>query len=87
LQDPFDFGYALLSGQSSDPKGDFHRALNLGVETVIRLNVHVPVHLVYRTAITKPLGGMTYRRDIYGRDAKILAALVGKGVVITPLAR
>jgi murein L,D-transpeptidase YcbB/YkuD len=47
----------------------------------------VPVHLIYRTAVTKPTGGMTYRRDIYGRDAKILAALVGKGVVITPLAR
>jgi murein L,D-transpeptidase YcbB/YkuD len=43
--------------------------------------------LIYRTAVTKPTGGMTYRRDIYGRDAKILAALVGKGVVITPLAR
>jgi murein L,D-transpeptidase YcbB/YkuD len=87
LQDPFDFGYALLSVQSSDPKGEFHRALYSGVETVIPLNIHIPVHLIYRTAITKPTGGMTYRRDIYGRDAKILAALVGKGVVITPLAR
>ena len=87
LQDPFDFGYALLSVQSSDPKGEFHRALNSGVETVIPLDKHVPVHLIYRTAVTKPTGGMTYRRDIYGRDAKILAALVGKGVVITPLAR
>ena len=87
LQDPFDFGYALLSVQSGDPKGEFHRALNSGVETVIPLDKHVPVHLIYRTAVTKPTGGMTYRRDIYGRDAKILAALVGKGVVITPLAR
>ena len=87
LQDPFDFGYALLSVQSSDPKGEFHRALSSGVETVVALDQHVPVHLIYRTAVTKPTGGMTYRRDIYGRDAKILAALVGKGVVITPLAR
>ena len=87
LQDPFDFGYALLSVQSSDPKGEFHHALNAGVETVIPLDKHVPIHLIYRTAVTKPTGGMTYRHDIYGRDAKILAALVGKGVVITPLAR
>ena len=87
LQDPLDFGYALLSVQSSDPKGEFHRALNSAVETVIPLDKHVPVHLIYRTAVTKPTGGMTYSRDIYGRDAKILAALVGKGVVITPLAR
>ena len=57
------------------------------METVIPLDNHVPVHLIYRTAVTKATGGMTYRRDIYGRDAKILAALVGKGVVITPLAR
>ena len=71
LQDPFDFGYALLSVQSSDPKGEFHRALNSGVETVITLDKHVPIHLIYRTAVTKPTGGMAYRRDIYGRDAKI----------------
>ena len=78
LQDPFDW-YALLSVQSSDPKGEFHRALNSGVETVIPLDKYVPVHLIYRTAVTKPTGGMTYRRDIYGRDAKILAASLERG--------
>jgi len=82
LADPFDFAYALLSVQSSDPKGTFHAALESGRETAISLEKHVPVHLMYRTAITKPTGGIEYRRDVYGRDAKIFNALVRAGVVI-----
>lgn len=82
LADPFDFAYALLSVQSSDPKGTFKAALDTGRETVIPLEKHVPVHLMYRTAVTKPTGGIEFRRDIYGRDAKIFNALVKAGVVI-----
>lgn len=82
LSDPFDFAYALLSVQSANPKATFHAALDSGRETVIALEKHVPVHLMYRTAFTKPTGGIQYRRDIYGRDAKIFDALVRAGVVI-----
>ncbi len=82
LADPFDFGYALLSAQTSDPKGAFHAALNTGRETIISLEKHVPVHLMYRTAVTKPTGGIEFRRDVYGRDRKIFNALVAAGVVI-----
>ncbi|GAA3876312.1 L,D-transpeptidase family protein [Celeribacter arenosi] len=80
LQQPFDFAYELLSKQTGDPKGFFHARLNTGVETVVPLDVEVPVHIVYRTAMTVPKGGMEYRRDIYGRDAKIWRALQAKGV-------
>lgn len=82
LQQPFDFAYALLAKQSSDPKGTFQKALNSNVETVIPLKEHVPVHLIYRTAVTKVGGGVEFRRDIYGRDAKIFSALQKAGVVI-----
>ncbi|EKE72009.1 MULTISPECIES: L,D-transpeptidase family protein [Roseobacteraceae] len=80
LQQPFDFAYALLSKQTSDPEGFFKARLATGAENVVELEHHVPVHLVYRTAVTLPKGGMEYRRDIYGRDAKIWAALQKKGV-------
>lgn len=80
LQQPFDFAYALLAKQSKDPVGLFQSKLATGVETVLPLETYVPVHLVYRTAISLPKGGMEYRRDVYGRDAKIWAALQAKGV-------
>ncbi len=82
LQQPFDFAYALLAKQSSDPKGTFHAALDSKQETVIPLKQKVPVHLIYRTAVTKVGGGVEFRRDIYGRDAKIFSALQKAGVVI-----
>ena len=82
LHKPFEFAYALLAAQSDDPKGLFQRTLATGQETQINLVDPVPVHIVYRTAFTQPKGRMQYRRDIYGRDAKIRGALERAGVVI-----
>ncbi|WP_371169161.1 L,D-transpeptidase family protein [Aliiroseovarius sp. 2305UL8-7] len=82
LSDPFDFAYALLAKQSNDPEGTFKKALNSRKETRINLDEPVPVHLVYRTAIAPAKGRMNYRRDIYGRDGKIWAALKNAGVAL-----
>jgi murein L,D-transpeptidase YcbB/YkuD len=80
LNQPFEFAYALLAKQESNPEGFFQAKLNTGKETVVGLKTQVPVHIVYRTAVSLPKGGMEYRRDIYGRDAKIWNALQKKGV-------
>jgi len=80
LAQPFDFAYALLSVQEADPKDRFHRALDSGRETRIDLDRHVPVHLIYRTAITRAGGQTQYRNDVYGRDARIWQALERAGV-------
>ncbi len=82
LQKPFEFAYAILAAQSADPQGDFHRALDTGRETQVDLKEHVPVHIVYRTAIMPAKGHANYRRDMYGRDAKVWQALAGAGVVL-----
>lgn len=82
LNDPFDFAYALLAKQSDDPKGDFTRILNTKKETKVVLEQPVPVHIIYRTAFTNGQGRAEYRRDIYGRDAKIWNALENAGVSI-----
>jgi murein L,D-transpeptidase YcbB/YkuD len=37
---------------------------------------------MYRTAFTEAKGPMQYRRDIYGRDAKIWRALANEGVAL-----
>jgi len=82
LNDPFDFAYALLAKQTRDPKGLFKADLATGIETVQPLDQPVPVHIVYRTAFTSAKGNMNYRRDVYGRDAKIFRALQNAGVVL-----
>jgi murein L,D-transpeptidase YcbB/YkuD len=80
LAQPFEFAYALLGVQESDPEGRFHAALDSGRETRIELERPVPVHLIYRTAITRAGGHMQYRDDVYGRDATIWQALQQAGV-------
>jgi murein L,D-transpeptidase YcbB/YkuD len=82
LQQPFEFAYALLALQSEDPVMEFQSILETGEETIIPLTEPVPVHIIYRTAVSVAGGRMGYRRDIYGRDALIFAALSEAGVVI-----
>ncbi len=82
LNDPFDFAYALLSVQTGDPVGFFKTRLNSGRETYVNLDAPVPVHLIYRTAFTQAKGRIQFRRDIYGRDAKVYRALNDAGVTL-----
>lgn len=82
LADPFDFAYTLLAQQTDDPKSVFASHLNTTKETPVPLQQPLPVHLVYFTAYPTQTGQMTYFRDVYGRDAAILAALQAAGVAI-----
>jgi murein L,D-transpeptidase YcbB/YkuD len=82
LADPFDFAYALLAAQTDDPQGVFKSVLNTGREQRITLDPPVPVHIIYRTAVTNARGHTEYRADIYGRDAKVWDALSKAGVAL-----
>lgn len=85
LADPQEFARVLLGAQSLDPAGEFNRHLKSGRETRVNLEEHVPVHLVYFTAYPQADGRMGYRRDVYGRDAQLWAALESAGVALAPL--
>nr|WP_093966641.1 L,D-transpeptidase family protein [Actibacterium lipolyticum] len=82
LSDPFDFAYALLARQEKDPVGYFKSRLNTGKETRVDLVEPVPVHIIYRTAVTQAKGRTQFRRDVYGRDAKIFNELRKGGVAL-----
>ena len=82
LNDPFDFAYALLAKQESDPEGFFQSRLKTGREARVNLNAPVPVHIVYRTAFTNVTGSLQFRRDIYNRDSRIWNALAREGVAV-----
>ncbi|MEM6309012.1 MAG: L,D-transpeptidase family protein [Pseudomonadota bacterium] len=85
LNDPFDFAYALLAKQTNDPEGFFQAKLATGAEQQVNLEKPVPVHLIYRTAFMTNKGRVEFRRDIYGRDAKIWSALSNAGVALRAL--
>ena len=82
LQQPFDFAFELLSDQSYDPVGDFFRLLDAGKEASIILKNPVPVNIIYRTAVAEYDGRIGFRRDIYGRDARIFEALRMAGLAL-----
>ena len=65
-----------------DPKDYFDSRLATGQQTRIDLEQKIPVHLVYFTAFPTPKGEIEFRRDIYGRDAKLWEALRGAGVAL-----
>jgi murein L,D-transpeptidase YcbB/YkuD len=46
-------------------------------ERDIHLTTPIPVHLTYQTAFVDDSGNLAIREDIYGRDARTLAALKG----------
>ena len=85
LADPFDFAYALLAKQEENPEDFFQSILKTGRETKVDLVEPVPVHLIYRTATTSAKGRIEFRRDVYGRDARIWQALAREGVALDAL--
>ncbi|MGV8986300.1 MAG: L,D-transpeptidase family protein [Cypionkella sp.] len=82
LADPFDFAYTLLSRQTENPQALFAKYLKTGRESVLNFDTPIPVYLVYFTAWPDDQGRIGYRRDIYGRDAKLFAALKDAGVAL-----
>ena len=83
LGDPIDFAYVLLARQSDDPKALFQAELDSKQESSLSLATKVPVHLVYFTAWPQGRGQeIGYRADVYGRDARLYAALQEAGVVL-----
>ncbi len=79
---PFEFAYALLSAQERDAEGYFQKILRTGSERRVDLQQPLPVHLAYFTAWVDAKGRPHYRRDVYGRDGRILAALSNAGVTL-----
>lgn len=80
IGDPFDLAYQLLSVQTTDPRGLFHRTLDRGNEAWLKLVPPVPVHLVYFTAFPDADGTIRRFDDVYGRDAPLYEAIRKAGL-------
>lgn len=80
VRDPLTLAYALLREQEPDVESFVADILEDGEERIVSLREPVPVHLTYRTAWVDDAGVRHFREDIYGRDARVLAALRAAGV-------
>ncbi len=76
LSRPTDLAYSLLERTGMDQD-----AINAvwagGANTRVDLPKKIPVHLIYATAFSSE-NGIEFRTDVYGRDAKLYAALFGR---------
>src|SRR5215470_1558541 len=74
--------YAELLLSIANPKDGYtiekiHRMYGTG-ERDIHLTTPIPVHITYQTAFVDDAGHLAIREDVYGRDARLLAALKGE---------
>jgi len=71
--------YAEVLLNIANPKdgytGDKIRRMYGTGERDIHLTTPIPVHLTYQTAFVDDTGHLAIREDVYGRDARLLAAL------------
>jgi murein L,D-transpeptidase YcbB/YkuD len=89
VQDPDKYAEVLL--HIANPREGYSaeriRAMYGTGERDIQLQTPIPVHLTYQTASVDAAGHLVIREDIYGRDARLLAALKGEDrrIADTPL--
>jgi len=75
VEDPMKLAELLLGGQPNWDRQAIDRAVETGEMRTVTLKPRVPVLLTYWTAWLSRSGEVQFRRDIYGRDAKLRAAL------------
>lgn len=74
LEKPAELAELLLADQGWTAQR-IQSAVETGRETVVNLEKPIPVYISYITAFLGQDGLMHYRRDVYGRDKKLVAAL------------
>jgi murein L,D-transpeptidase YcbB/YkuD len=76
LEQPLELLFAIFEG-SEWTRSRLEALLESGTETTVPLPAdrRVAVHLLYWTAWVDPENRIQYRRDVYGRDARLLVAL------------
>jgi murein L,D-transpeptidase YcbB/YkuD len=79
VENPEQLGAFVLAGQPGWSLEDIHDAIATGQRMVVGLDEPLPVHITYLTAWVNKDGSVHFRRDVYGRDETLAAALLGSG--------
>ncbi len=75
LERPLDLAEFLLAPAPEWSRDAIKRAIDRDQTRSIPLPVPVPVHLLYKTAWVDSEGLVSFRRDLYGRDAPLIEAM------------
>jgi murein L,D-transpeptidase YcbB/YkuD len=86
LEKPRELALALLASRGWT-RETLDSAITTGETQSIRLPVELPLIIVYRTVLANPNGSLTFRRDPYDWDAKLIRALAAPGPPVAMMAR
>jgi murein L,D-transpeptidase YcbB/YkuD len=77
VQDPVKYAEVMtsLGGPETYSQDRIRRMIASMQETDIKFTTAIPVHITYQTAFVDDAGHLQFREDVYGRDARLLAAL------------
>ena len=82
VEEPLELAKYVLRDQSRWTPEAIVGAMHAGTETHVKLREAIPIHILYFTSWVDPKGGLQFRDDVYGYDAK-QAALATKATITT----
>ena len=77
VQYPLDFATFVLRDKPGWTRDKIDQSVDSGARKVVNLPQSIPVHLTYLTNWVNKDGSVYFRKDIYGRDKLLAAALAG----------
>jgi murein L,D-transpeptidase YcbB/YkuD len=75
VERPEELGAVVLGEQPEWSLDRIRAAIASGERRIVTLAEPLPVHITYLTAWVNKDGSVQYRDDVYGRDARLAAAL------------
>jgi len=75
VQDPLYLATYVMGDTSDKGRARIKKLLATGKNQALRLPKKIPVYLVYTTSWVDRKGNLNFRKDIYGRDKRMLAAV------------
>jgi murein L,D-transpeptidase YcbB/YkuD len=75
VRDPLKFAQVILGRDRGWSRGNIDAAVASGKNQYVNLNHPIPVHVTYFTARVEKNGKLTFMGDVYGHDARMIAAL------------
>lgn len=81
LERPVQLGEYLLRSDPDWRGGQLRQAIVSGEHRTVKLPKKLPVHILYFTAWVEDNGAVHFRKDVYGHDQKLAAALAEEPVV------
>lgn len=81
LERPVQLAEYLLKDKPDWQGTRLREAIVSGEQRTVKLPKKLPVHILYFTAWVEEIGAVHFRKDVYGHDAKLAAALAQEPVV------